>query len=348
MQKVCVILGAGASNDVADENSPLKNKGLFRPPLVRDLFATNQHPEYSEIMRKYQGACLLAPHLASRVSSGEISIEQELKRYAEHTRPNLYQAFKHIPPYLRDLLMKASIDYIDYPSNYIKLAIELLEENPHEVLFITLNYDTLLEQALRLLNSDIYNFHDIYSYNTPSRSGNIVKLHGSINWLRLIPGSAGKTWEQAILTFNVLDKYDGSNIIIDLPSDLPSISIDKHRVYPLLSAPLAGKDSSNIVCPESHLEFAAEFLKECGKFLIIGSSGLDDDLLSLLNENVVHHSKQMLHIVDINEKAKNVQQMFCGKVKVFQSIHLELFTGGFSDYISRGNLRNFAETEIND
>ncbi len=342
-----MILGAGASHDVADENSPIKNGGKFKPPLVRDLFDIKTHHEYSDILKKYRGAQLLAPQLASRVKSGEISIEQELRRYAEHTSPNLTQAFKHIPPYLRDLLIKASYSYTDYPSNYNKLVIELLEEHSHEVLFITLNYDTLLEQALGLLNSNSYNFNDVYSYCTQGRSGNIVKLHGSIDWLRLIPDSAGKTWDQAISMFNVLDKYDGSNIIVDLPSDLPSFTRDKHRVYPLLSAPMAGKDSSNMVCPESHLEFAKDFLQDCGKFLIIGSSGLDDDLLSFLNENVQHHSKQMLHIVDSGNKVEDVRQMYCSKVKVFQSIYLELFKGGFSNYISQGNLRSFAETEIN-
>ncbi|GAJ08050.1 unnamed protein product, partial [marine sediment metagenome] len=152
LSKACVVLGAGASYDVAGEGSPLINAN-FRPPLARDLFDINGHPDYWYVMQSYNGAAVLSQELAPLILSGEISIERELRRYAEHKDERIRQNFKHIPAYLRDLLFRASTEYTHVPSSYMRLIIKLLADYPHDVLFITLNYDNLLESALERFDS---------------------------------------------------------------------------------------------------------------------------------------------------------------------------------------------------
>jgi hypothetical protein len=84
-------------------------------------------------------------------------------------------------------------------------------------------------------------------------------------------------------------------------------SANGSRLYPLLTAPLAGKGHADFVCPREHIQAAQEFLQTCRKFLIIGTSGLDDDLLNFLNTSVTSQSRPYLHIVardDVEAVAK--------------------------------------------
>jgi len=124
------------------------------------------------------------------------------------------------------------------------------------------------------------------------RSIRMVKLHGSVNWFRLIGASrVGKTWFQAVQEMDVTPLVNTSSIhvkewhepVINYTKDL---EIDENFIYPVLTAPLAGKGSTATVCPEAHLAIAAEWLEDCRNFLIIGVSGFDEDLLSILNSAV--------------------------------------------------------------
>ena len=74
---------------------------------------------------------------------------------------------------------------------------------------------------------------------------------------------------------------------------------DRELYYPILTAPLAGKGPMQMVCPDAHIDMARSFLGDCRKFLIIGCSGKDDDLLSLLSESIDIPSTETfaLHVV---------------------------------------------------
>ena len=112
------------------------------------------------MLQNYPGAKALAQPLATLAKFGQVSIEEELTRYAEHPSEEVRLQFKHIPPYLRDLLYLSSTEYTSVPSSYSELVHELLAERRHDVLFIVLNYDNLLESALNLY-SPKFNFKRI-------------------------------------------------------------------------------------------------------------------------------------------------------------------------------------------
>jgi len=113
------------------------------------------------------------------------SIEEKLLRYSKHKNPIIQQQFKHVPAYLRDLLYAASTFYTSVPSSCVRLVTELLGEYEHELLFIILNYDTLLESASQLFDPRI-SFNSLPRYISPNRDVKIVKIHGSVNWFRTI------------------------------------------------------------------------------------------------------------------------------------------------------------------
>ena len=174
--RACVILGAGASYDVAGLGSAIQRPEL-RPPLAKELFSIRGRKEFADVLGKYPGADLLTQRLAARITNDELSVENSLREYAYHQDPLIQEHFKHVPAYLRDLLYLTGNQYAHAPSSHDQLVIELLAEVPNDVLFIVLNYDNLLERAISRYNS-YWSFSTLPDYVAEDRSGKVVKLHG--------------------------------------------------------------------------------------------------------------------------------------------------------------------------
>ena len=187
--KICVVLGAGASHDVKNAGSPSgaisRDSGIvgrpeLKPPLAKDLFNIESNEAYWDYLREYKGAQVLTQGLAQQSLRDGFDLEAELRRLAYHqTSLVIKQHYRHIPPYLRDLIAACSYEYTPVPSCYVALAQILLEEAPSDVLFLTLNYDDLLEQALNLLVPKTFTFDSLDDYIRPERPAKVVKLHGS-------------------------------------------------------------------------------------------------------------------------------------------------------------------------
>lgn len=345
LPKACVILGAGASADVWNGSAP-KLTSDYKPPLARDLFAIEKHPRYFEVLSRYPAARSLAASLSPLSASTAFDLERHLRELAEHKDKRIRQQFKYVPPYLRDLLWHASYKYTPTPGTYVQLIHALLADAPHHVLFLILNYDTLLEQALTLFDSTM-DFSVIQSYVRQNRQAKVVKLHGSINWFKLI-GDIGQAWETLVDSQDVFQRVEESKIHIHNSNSgdpLMSIVISGNRPYPVLTVPLAGKGSADMVCPETHIQFAKEFLKGCQKFLIIGSSGLDEDLLALLDESIPQEAHPSIHLVGRKDAEKALARYEKG-VRAFRGPRETppdfLFKNGFRQYVN-ASVTRFAE-----
>lgn len=121
------------------------------------------------------------------------------------------------------------------------------------------------------------------------------------------------------------------------------------RLYPILTAPLAGKDPTHRVCPERHLFDAQIFLNSCNKYLIIGTSGLDKDLLELLDSAVPPKSHPLVQIVDIGEGVDSIRDRFEEGVRAFRSNRAApsdiTYNVGFREYLSSKQFRVFVESD---
>lgn len=307
--KVCVVLGAGAAYDVWNGSTRIRS-GEWRPPLARELFDIAAKPQYEQILKDYPGAAFLAGDLSPRVASGEIAIEKALGSYATHSDARIRDAFKHIPAYLRDLLFKASVSYVPRPGTYIQLVVRLMADCPHEVLFIVLNYDDFLERALSQFDP-IYTFTSIDEYIVQGRQATVVKPHGSIDWFTPMAQANG-AWEEQALGFDIFSKPPEYIVISSHSSSVRTINHRDRHVYPLITAPIADKSAEEFVCPDGHISHAREFLKTCRKFLVIGTSGLDDDLLNLLNTSVDAASRPHLQFVGMNDIAQVAERFYKG------------------------------------
>lgn len=274
-EKVCVILGAGASFDVRDEGTS-RDLENYRPPLASGLFDTNKR-EFYEILNYYEGARFIANLLPRELAQGK-GFEEALAYFAYHVDEPLKAHFAHVPPYLRDLLRACSDKHTPDPTCHIYLVTEFLAvHHSFEVLFLVLNYDDLLEKALNLYDAATYSFTTMDDYVRPERDAKVVKLHGSINWFRPFEIPRGMRWLDAVKEPRVRMRPPDSEIVVIDANAGPRIrhniclemQSEANYYYPILTAPLAGKQPDDSICPTSHTSFAKEFLRSCRRVLVI-------------------------------------------------------------------------------
>ena len=329
LPKALVILGAGAAKDVWGGTGTRNT--TWEPPLASELFTGPSSPSdgieahrtqaYSAILNQYAGAKVLGLDLGAR-ASGE-AFEDELQRFADHQQSRTRRQFLEIPAYLRHLMLEVSRHYTDFRGTYVRLLRSLLQDVPHEAVFVVLNYDTLLEDTLAEVEPN-YAISEMGDYVALGRSVRIVKLHGSVDWGipigRAQGGNAAKgSWNE------LLDRIDretlrgkvdadpreggpqlvrvvGSEACWEWQSVIPQVDDPQtQHLYPLLTAPLAKKGGADVVCPPAHREALVEFFPACEKVLIAGTSGRDADLLALLRGHL--GEIRSLYVVNENRPA---------------------------------------------
>ena len=269
-----------------------------------------------------------------------MGVEDALRRYAFHATDQLRENFKFIPLYLRDLLWTTSSQYVHTQSSYDQLVQHLVGEVPHDVLFINLNYDNMLEKAITRYSPD-HRFEVLREYVKVGRSPLVVKLHGSVDWFMILQPNVGD-WADAVREREILKPPEEDIVIMPGKPTALSLRHSGNYMYPLITAPIAGKELADVVCPDSHVDVAQEFLSACEKFLIIGTSGLDHDLFALLNASVATGS-HMIQVVG-KEQAWETSDRFRQQVAAFSDPDpRKPYVEGFRAYVSSDDWRAFAD-----
>ena len=227
--------------------------------------------------------------------------------------------------------------------------MRLIGEVPHQILFLNLNYDTYVEQAIRQFTSNAIRFEAFEDYVVPGRSMNLVKLHGSIDWFHPLPGPHG-SWRDAVAAWSISNRSSP-----DLWEVHGKVSrsdrlrgVENRWMYPVLMAPLTEKTLKDASLPQSHLSWTHEFLETCEKFLIIGTNGFDDDLMELLDESVPPDSFPSIHVVGVDPAAGTLDN-FTSNVTAFRSpTYLApsippLSQNGFREFLSSEEFIAFAQ-----
>ncbi|MCH8273720.1 MAG: hypothetical protein IH851_02935 [Armatimonadetes bacterium] len=289
---IVVVTGAGASKGCADESLTVVVPG-YRPPLTKDLFTPT--PSFNEILRKYPGAQTFADEFRTQVRAG-LNLENLLREayYSEHE--NTRRRALEIPYYLSELFLAVSSKFTDAAATKYATLVRHLDESGFEkVLFLTTNYDLLLDGALSAYHS--FEFGKIDDYVRGDRRWNLVKIHGSANWFRPIanfdPPSANLSASLGRVA-SPLELEDESRIMYENAER--SYINRQHLMFPAVTVPLVGK--YKYMCPTEHIEYAKTFVSVCDTFLFIVNSCVDDTLLDLLGK-----ARQPVHIKVVNGKA---------------------------------------------
>ncbi|WP_445149818.1 hypothetical protein [Baekduia sp. Peel2402] len=285
-----VIIGAGASYDsTSPENvasggagyaqgvDPLVSSRNLRPPLVKDLF----DPCFAGILNKYPIAQMAASDIRRRTESA-VAIEDFLReRYRDSTHDLDRRKFHAVHWYLQDLLWCVSNFYTSHPDNYDRLITGCLRLP--RVVFITLNYDTLLDDRLRKVEPIEY----LKDYMATHRTWGLIKLHGSVDWgIELARehqrASAIANPPADLRTVGGIVLRHGVATIQDVRKMPDSLNENGSYLYPALSVPVGTRDSFS--CPDEHVAALQVALAEQSGLdvLMLGYSALDEEVLDLL------------------------------------------------------------------
>jgi len=101
---------------------------------------------------------------------------------------------------------------------------------------------------------------------------------------------------------------------------------------------MAKKTISEFVCPPEHTDSTKDFLETCRKFLIVGSSGWDADLLDFLSNSILEPAA-MVHLVCTgnNRDIARIKNRFISGVSAFHAAdssgNFIAHRQGFTDYL---------------
>lgn len=282
------ILGAGASADSASARVSGVEPN-WRPPLVTELFDTR----FANILNQYPVAQAAAADIR-RVEQSSLSIEQFLREtYADRPEALPRRKFLSIPLYLQQVLLEVSYRYAPQPDNYDLLLsglFDLFGATDLNIVFVTLNYDLLLDHRLNHLFGRL---DALDSYIDGDRRWSLIKLHGSVDWGRTVlsarrdgdlfdPPVDLRTAEDIVLARGPLN-YRRAPELKSL-RETHNANGEIINLYPALAIPLGEDDEA--VCPPEHLGFLRNELQvaDALHLLVIGYSGVDQELLTLLGQ----------------------------------------------------------------
>jgi hypothetical protein len=273
VERLFVVIGAGASHDCS---SPVIPPGDGpKPPLVTDLFA----PYLMNVLGSYPAAQAAGAEIRKHGRDAQ-AIERFIReRYRDSSNEADRRKYKAIPCYLQDLLHRVSTTYTTQPDNY-DLLVTVLTRLP-EVVFVTLTYDTLLDDRLHETVGPITSLAD---YVDPDRNWGLVKLHGSVNWgCEIMDKDRSVNFRDVPPDLTVADTIEWRGGFGTPLNDL-RLQSGKAWYYPVLAVPVGEEDE--LVCPPEHVAWLKDKLATAdgAHLLVIGYSGYDQEVLSVFRD----------------------------------------------------------------
>ncbi|MCW3003376.1 MAG: hypothetical protein JWQ20_2674 [Conexibacter sp.] len=281
-----VVIGAGASYA---STSPENVRGgvsaphalehiqasALRPPLVTELF----DPRFAGILDKYPIAQWAASDIRKRTTE-PVVIEQYLReQLRDSDDPRDLRKFHAVHFYLQDLLWTISNHYTRLPDNYYRLMTGCLRLP--KVAFITLNYDTLLDDRLRL-DAPI---DSMAAYVDSGRNWSLIKLHGSVDWGLPILGPPPMPSMATAPPATIQMRRDEFRLRRGNSIDVVRYDSDTEEfLYPAMSVPTGTRDE--LACPDAHVEFLRDLMQKQDQLdvLMLGYSALDEEVLTLFRD----------------------------------------------------------------
>jgi hypothetical protein len=334
-----VIFGAGASHDAV---SPLDMGSLVKlPPLSRDLF--DERGAFSEIINRYTAVRVLVPRLRAAAHDDNVSIEHEFEDIVAESRDRVPVRRQLLAArfYIHDAIKVAVDDFArDNASgvtNY-HLLVNRLNAVGDPVLYVTFNYDRLLETALT--DCQGHEFVDISSY-IYSDQLKVIKLHGSVGWRRRLDGAippvsggdrkAYSDWVLAQLHHLTLtDEYE----VGPLGPLIQGQSVHQ----PAIAVPTERKTAGDFELPQAHLGALQEWLPEVSQILVIGWRGMEDHFWELWQRCRPGHLQLHVEVVDADQAQATKVAMHLRDMGMSDLMHPSE-AAGFSKYIELRRLR---------
>jgi hypothetical protein len=308
-----IILGAGASFDSIYEYYDNAEVAPFRPPLANELFSPRKY--FREIILNYPGGRYFMSQL-NGIDDVEAFFQKQWDIIEHNRADDLMSAFINLNYCLSHLMMSISIHHADIGlSNYdvlVQKAYEYSVTHDEEVMFVTFNYDILLEYSLSKVYHGKARQLNINEYL--SKPLKIIKPHGSCNWFKQIKGVGKLPPNYSIheylydhrITIKKLNEMQAADFrTIESPinfSTQEDMRTPKDFYFPQLLIPLKEKD--DFILPEDHNNYLKNNLNKVDEILIIGWKGTENKFLELLQNNL---SSKAINITSVNACFEDIE-----------------------------------------
>lgn len=326
-----VIVGAGASYDsVLDRPLDALQPDTSRFPLADELFEPRSPflAIMSNVPQVRQVAQLL--HHRPKGQSVEDVMAALLEEGREYSR-RLSQ-LAAIRFYLQAIIEHVESAWGSHlvPNNMETLVdqIERFRGDREPAMFVTFNYDRLIEHAVAAFQPA---FRTLQDYVRPQRMS-VIKLHGSIDWVR--------PFDHPASAFEIDGPWGAARIIAEnisrlrRPGDIQIQCEPPNSLYkdclavPAIAVPLRQK--AEFQCPPEHVAHLRTKLMSVRAILTIGWRGAEEPFLQLLREN----TRQLIDVLcvakDHFDAAETVERLGT----CLRDANFKTFSGGFSRLIS--------------
>lgn len=301
-------------DDLVEYYDSVKNNP-WQPPLAKQLFSSRE--EFVKILDKYPGARSLA-NIAHERNDIEVFLEEMKIKIESHLNYELLAKFINIQFYLQELLgfISGRYDRVGY-SNYEAIASfahDYSMATKEDVIFVTFNYDTLLENAIeRVLNTKFNEIDDYISSHLK-----VFKPHGSCNWAITSDYTTASPDGKSLPDFlyNNVDLYNqilpptGTNVVVrpwqQRENFYPSTKQYQFHM-PQIAIPLVGK--TEFLLPQNHLMLLRESLTQVNEILIVGWRATEEHFLKLLKETIGERNIPITYVCgDMDEPINNISR----------------------------------------
>jgi hypothetical protein len=334
-----VVFGAGASYDSSATLLPSNSLGSWRPPLANKLFDSQRFGNYIAQFPR------CAP-LITYLQGPDVIVEQVLEKYQSEAGkdPERVRQLTAIRFYLQTMLSDCMVNWhqeIHGVTNYKTLMDQIRHERKpgEKVCLVTFNYDTLLEDALSIVNATPKSMRDYVGGDYL-----VIKLHGSINWVHQVDNFRGDVNKPPIqVVSEIID--EAPNLFFN-PGHQPISATpliqrrDNPPFVPALSIPVEHKPGYE--CPAEHIQALEEILPTVTKVLVIGWRAADEPFLKLMAEKMVQVDRMM--IVSSGETKANEIISRIRSAGVAAQQYLSAKGGGFSQAILSGETEAFLKS----
>lgn len=344
-----VVLGAGASADAVNGTlHPFDD--AMRPPLASELFG-NRARFNAIALQNYPQALPAILHLRQRVVFGG-NVEAELAKLQAGADgyPSDRRAIAGIRFYLQEIIEECGRNTggVGF-TNFVSLVRQLdmwRHGSDEPVIYVTFNYDTLLEQAC-FFALDRLTFESMPDYVADPRV-TLLKLHGSINWWHPIeevwPDSRHgepRGW--------IIDNIDSLTVLPMLIQRAPGAPLGepvgtehgpvRQLLLPAIAIPVERKP--HFEADPAHEARLREVLPRIDKVITVGWRAQELHFLDLLRDGGLRKDATCLVVTKSVAGANEVRERLRAHVGLGDCAYAGHDFGGFSGLVAGDILAQF-------
>ncbi|HXP84381.1 MAG TPA: hypothetical protein VN841_06655 [Bryobacteraceae bacterium] len=322
-----VIFGAGASYDSCPSFPPdrlPRQDFALRPPLAKELFLPL--PQFRGRSSQFGGR--FQPLLSYLETQHDIeTVLEGFREEAEHDEERRRQLWA-IRYYLRDIVQDCENAWMGHANQFscYKTLLDQIRPCPR-VCFVTFNYDTLIERALKALDVPLGSMTDYVSHAKYS----LMKLHGSIDWqfwLRKVTTSLRLNEQPQEVDLIRAAPMVSDSEIIEIKGIQPPQAMHEIMFFaPALAVPTVSKHT--FVCPQKHVDELRRLIPQIRKIAIVGWRAAEQHFLNLLATGLKDPVQIIAACGSTDEAEATLGRLRAAGIKG----NFQAAPGGFTDFV---------------